>query len=158
MPHWSDWLKKTSSLNLVPFSGTFVTELLLLGAFVLFKDYANSLHFCFLFRGVSLWNGLPLRRCFTENILPGVMCEYKEDMNTALCLMRMVLYELFSGLQKVIWLLLYFGLFILLVWGHLSEEWLSSFFMGSDQGSTPLTLRMCTSPPHVPFPSPPKMF
>ena len=47
------------------------------------------------------------------------MCEYKE----VLSLMRMVLYELFSGLQKVIWLLLYFGLFILLVWGHLSEEW-----------------------------------
>ena len=86
------------------------------------------------------------------------MCEYKEDMNTALSLMKKVLYELFSGLQKVIRLLLYFGLFILLVWGHLSEEWLSSFFMGSDQGSTPLTLRMCTSPPHVPFPSPPKMF
>ena len=43
------------------------------------------------------------------------MCEYKEDMNTALGLMRMVLYELFSGLQNVIWLLLYFGLFILLM-------------------------------------------
>ena len=54
MPHWSDWLKKTSSVNLVPFSGTYVTELLPLGAFVLFKDYANSLHFCFLFKGVSL--------------------------------------------------------------------------------------------------------
>ena len=86
------------------------------------------------------------------------MCEYKEDMSTVLSLMRMVLYELFSGLQKVIWLLLYFGLFILLVWGHLSEEWLSSFFMGSDQGSTPMTLRMCPSPPHLPFSSPPQMF
>ena len=29
--------------------------------------------------------------------------------------MRMVLYELFSGLPKVIWLLLYFGVFNLLV-------------------------------------------
>ena len=47
-----------------------------------------------------------------ENILPRVMCEYKEDMDTALSSMRMVFYELFSGLQKVIWLLLYFGLFI----------------------------------------------
>ena len=36
--------------------------------------------------------------------------------------MRMVLNELFSGLQKVTWLLLYFGLFILLVWGHLGKE------------------------------------
>ena len=75
------------------------------------------------------------------------MCEYKEDMNTALSLIKKVLYELFSGLQKVIRLLLYFGLFILLVWGHLSEEWLSSFFMVSDQGSTPLTRHMCPSPP-----------
>ena len=50
-----------------------------------------------------------------ENILPRVMCEYKEDMNTALSLIKKVLYELFSGLQKVIRLLLYFGLFILLV-------------------------------------------
>ena len=74
------------------------------------------------------------------------MCEYKEDMNTALSLIKKVLYELFSGLQKVIRLLLYFGLFILLVWGHLSEEWLSLFFMGSDQGTTPMTLRMCPSP------------
>ena len=50
-----------------------------------------------------------------ENILPRVMCEYKEDMDTALSSMRMVFYEFFSGLQKVICLLLYFGLFILLV-------------------------------------------
>ena len=80
------------------------------------------------------------------------MCEYMEDMNTALGLMRMVFYELFSGLQKVIWLLLYFGLLILLVWGYLSEEWLSSFFMAGDQGSTPMTLCMCPSPPNPPFP------
>ena len=40
-----------------------------------------------------------------ENILPRVMCEYKEDMDTALSSMRMVFYELFSGLQKL------FGLF-----------------------------------------------
>ena len=66
------------------------------------------------------------------------MCEFKEDMNIALSLMRMGLYELFSSLQKVIWLPWYFGLFILLVWGHLSEDWLSSFFMGSDQGLTPM--------------------
>ena len=50
-----------------------------------------------------------------ENILPRVMCEYKEDMDTTLSSMEMVFYELFSGLQKNIWLLLYFGLFILLV-------------------------------------------
>ena len=51
------------------------------------------------------------------------MCEYKEDMNIALSLMRtlesglmrMVLYEMFLGLPKVIWLLLYFGVFNLLV-------------------------------------------
>ena len=78
------------------------------------------------------------------------MCEYKEDMNTALSLIKKVLYELFSGLQKVIRLLLYFGLLILLVWGHLREEWLSSFFMGSDQESTPMTLRMCPSHPISP--------
>ena len=86
------------------------------------------------------------------------MCEYKEDMNTALSLIKKVLYELFSGLQNVIRLLLYFGLLILLVWGHLREEWLSSFFMGSDQESTPMTLRMCPSPPHLPFLLSPKMF
>ena len=86
------------------------------------------------------------------------MCEYKEDMNTALSLIKKVLYELFSGLQKVIRLLLYFGLLILLVWGHLREEWLSSFFMGSDQESTPMTLLMCPSPPHLPFLLSPKMF
>ena len=78
------------------------------------------------------------------------MCEYKEDMNTALSLMRKVLYELFSGLQKVIWLLLYFGIFILLVWGHLSEDWLSSFFMVSDQGSSDDTAYV---PPHPISPS-----
>ena len=77
------------------------------------------------------------------------MCEYKEDMNTALSLIKKVLYELFSGLQKVIRLLLYFGLFILLVWGHLSEEWLSLFFMGSDQGTTPMTAYVS-----LPTPSP----
>ena len=54
MPHWIDCSKKTSSVNPAPFSGTFVSVLLPLGALVLFKDYANSLHFCFLFRGVSL--------------------------------------------------------------------------------------------------------
>ena len=32
----------------------FVSVLSPLGALVLFKDYANSSHFCFLFRGVSL--------------------------------------------------------------------------------------------------------
>ena len=32
-----------------------------------------------------------------ENILPRVMCKCKENMNTALSLMIMVLYELFSG-------------------------------------------------------------
>ena len=41
-----------------------------------------------------------------ENILPRVMCEYKEDMDTALSSMRMVFYVLFSGLQKVIWFIL----------------------------------------------------
>ena len=41
-----------------------------------------------------------------ENILPRVMCEYKEDMDTALSSMRMVFYELFLGLQKVIWFIL----------------------------------------------------
>ena len=75
------------------------------------------------------------------------MCEYKEDMNTALSLIKKVLYELFSGLQKVIRLLLYFGLFILLVWGHLSEEW----FMGSDQGSLPW--HCACVPPHLISPS-----
>ena len=60
-------------------------------------------------------------------MLPRVMCEYKEDMNTALSLIKKVLYELFSGLQIVIRLLLYFGLFILLVRGHLSEEWYPHF-------------------------------
>ena len=45
MPHWSDCLKKTSSENPVPFSGTFVAVLSPFGALVLFKDYANSLYF-----------------------------------------------------------------------------------------------------------------
>ena len=42
------------SVNPVPFSRTFVTVLSPLGALVIFKDYANSSHFCFLFRGVFL--------------------------------------------------------------------------------------------------------
>ena len=50
-----------------------------------------------------------------ENILLRVMCEYKEDITLQLNSMRMVLYEICSGLQKVTWLLLYFGLLILLV-------------------------------------------
>ena len=54
MPHWIDCLKKTSSVNPAQFSGTFVTVFLPFGALVLFKDYANSLYFCILFRGVSL--------------------------------------------------------------------------------------------------------
>ena len=54
MPHWSDCSKKTSSVNRVRFSGTFVTVFWPFEVLVLFKDYANSLHFCFIFRGVSL--------------------------------------------------------------------------------------------------------
>ena len=46
--------KKKSLVNPVPFSGTVITVLSPLGALVFFKDYANSSHFCFLFRGVSL--------------------------------------------------------------------------------------------------------
>ena len=49
MPHWSDCVKRTSSVNPVRFSGTFVT-VWPFGAIILFKDYVNSLHFCFLFR------------------------------------------------------------------------------------------------------------
>ena len=45
MPHWSDCLKRASSVNPVRFSGTFVTVFWPFGAMVLFKDYANSLHF-----------------------------------------------------------------------------------------------------------------
>ena len=45
MPHRSDCLKRTSSVNPVRFSGTFVTVFWPFGAMVLFKDYANSLHF-----------------------------------------------------------------------------------------------------------------
>ena len=54
MPHWSDCLKRTNSVNPVRFSGTFVTVFWPLGAIILFKDYVNHLHFYFLFRGVSL--------------------------------------------------------------------------------------------------------
>ena len=54
MPHWSDCLKRTNSVNPVRFSGTFVTVFWPLGAIIRFKDYVNSLHFYFLFRGVSL--------------------------------------------------------------------------------------------------------
>ena len=54
MPHWSDCLKRTNSVDPVRFSGTFVTVFWPLGAIILFKDYVNSLHFNFLFRGVSL--------------------------------------------------------------------------------------------------------
>ena len=39
----------------------------------------------------------------------------KKTRTLQLGFMRMVLYELFSGLPKVIWLLLYFGVFHLLV-------------------------------------------
>ena len=126
MPHWSDCINKTSSVNPVSFSRTFVTLFSAFGAFALFKEYANSLHFCFLFRGVSLWNGLPLRRCFTENILPRVMCEYKEDMDTELRLNEFELCGLFSGLGKVIGSLLYSGPCIFLRWGHLRKECLCS--------------------------------
>ena len=45
MPHWSDCLKRTSSVNPVRFSGTFVTVFWPFGVMVLFKDYTNSLHF-----------------------------------------------------------------------------------------------------------------
>ena len=45
MPHWSDCLKRTSSVNPARISGTFVTVFWPFGAMVLFKDYANSLHF-----------------------------------------------------------------------------------------------------------------
>ena len=45
MPHWIDCSKKTSSVNPAPFSGTFVSVFLPLGELVLFKAYANSLHF-----------------------------------------------------------------------------------------------------------------
>ena len=49
-----------------------------------------------------------------ENTLPRVMCEYKEDMDTAFRLNEFVLYESFSGLGKVIGSLLYSGLSIFL--------------------------------------------
>ena len=40
-----------------------------------------------------------------ENILPRVMCEYKEDMDTALSSMRMVFMNFFQVCKKL------FGLF-----------------------------------------------
>ena len=43
------------------------------------------------------------------------MCEYNEDMGTAYRLNEIVLYELFSGLGKVIGSLLYSGLCIFLM-------------------------------------------
>ena len=79
-----DFLKKTGSVNPTQFFGTFITMCSPFGALVPFKNYANSLYFCFLSRGVFLSNGLPLKHCFMENILLRVMCEYKEDMNTAI--------------------------------------------------------------------------
>ena len=82
--HLRNCLTKTGSVNPVQFLGTFITMCSPLGALVLFKNYANSLYFCFLSRGVSLSNGLQLKRCFMENILLRVMCEYKEVMNTAI--------------------------------------------------------------------------
>ena len=45
MSHWSDCLKKTTSVNPVRFSGTFVTVFLPFGALVIFRDCANSLYF-----------------------------------------------------------------------------------------------------------------
>ena len=48
---------------------------------------------------------------------------------------------------KIFWLLSFCSLFNLLVWGNLSEEWLSSFLMVSDLGSTPMSLP-------APFPLP----
>ena len=45
MPHWSDCLKKTISVNPVKFSGTFVILFLPCVALVLFRDCSNSLYF-----------------------------------------------------------------------------------------------------------------
>ena len=42
MPHWSDCLKKTSSVNPDRFPGTFVTMFWPFGPLLLLKDYANS--------------------------------------------------------------------------------------------------------------------
>ena len=53
IPHWINCSKKTSSVNPAQFSGTFVIVFLPFEALVLLKDYANSLYFCILFRGVS---------------------------------------------------------------------------------------------------------
>ena len=55
------------------------------------------------------------------------MCEYNEDMDTACRLNEIILYELCVGLGKVIGSLLYPGLCIFLMWGHLRREWLCSF-------------------------------
>ena len=54
MPHWSDCLKKTISVNPVQFLGTFIKVPWPVGALALFKDYAKSFYLWFLFRAVSL--------------------------------------------------------------------------------------------------------
>ena len=131
-----------------------------LGALVLFKEYVTLTPRIFAsYSGASPckmdchW-GVALRKIFYQEWCVST----RKTWTLQLSSMRMVLYEIFSGLQKVTWLLLYFGLFILLVWAHLSEKWLFSFFMVSDQRSTPMTLCMFPSPPHSPFPLTPKMF
>ena len=82
------------------------------------------------------------------------MCEYKEDMDTAFRLNEDGFKWLFSGLPKVIWLLLYCGLFILLMWGHLIKEYFYLFsrcIMGSDQDQLLWSVYCVPTPPHLPF-------
>ena len=105
MPHWSDCLKKTSSLIHIQFSGTFVTVFSPFGAVLRFKNNANSLYFCFLVRGVSLYHwGFTLRKIFYQEWCVST----RKTWTLELGLMRMVLYELFPGVQKV------FGYFFIL--------------------------------------------
>ena len=105
MPHWSDCLKKTSSLIHIQFSGTSVTVFPPFGAVLRFKNNANSLYFCFLVRGVSLYHwGFTLRKIFYQEWCVST----RKTWTLELGLMRMVLYELFPGVQKV------FGYFFIL--------------------------------------------
>ena len=76
-----------------------------------------------------------MRLCFTENILPGVTCKYKEDMSTAVRLNENGFVRTVFRCAKSYWVTFVFWCFYFAGGRSSKQGVVTLIFMGGDHGS-----------------------